>query len=243
MNRLTAVCAAFAAGMAFTTVAVAADLPKATQKMLKALKLDPSILNGVDQELVVPKAWMDAALKEGQVDIYSTHPAQGLEEDRRRLDARYPKIKLNQQEVRTSATAATSRPLAAFKEGRYLVDITIGLSGNVYLFRRAGAFADLSDLPNYKVIPEEVRQKDGIAVATRTRYWCLTYNTNKVKKSELPKTWDDLVNGDRFAGKNCDRQPAQQLAPPCGRPRATIGARSSPGSSWSTSSHSCARRA
>ena len=200
MNRLTAVCAAFAAGMAFTTVAVAADLPKATQKMLKALKLDPGILNGVDQELVVPKAWMDAALKEGQVDIYSTHRPKDWKKIADVWHARYPKIKLNQQEVRTSARRYI-RPLAAFKEGRYLVDITIGLSGNVYLFRRAGAFADLSDLPNYKVIPEEVRQKDGIAVATRTRYWCLTYNTNKVKKSELPKTWDDLVNGDRFAGK------------------------------------------
>lgn len=32
-----------------------ASLPKSTQEMLKQLKLDPSILSGVDKELKVPK--------------------------------------------------------------------------------------------------------------------------------------------------------------------------------------------
>ena len=36
-----------------------AALPKSTQKILKDLKLDPSILDGVDKELQVPKALLD----------------------------------------------------------------------------------------------------------------------------------------------------------------------------------------
>ena len=118
-------------------------------------------------------------------------------------------MKHKQQEVRTSRGL---HPPARGLQGRaHLTDITIGLSGNVYLFRRAGTFADLSDLPNYKVIPEEVRQKDGVAVATRVRYWCMTYNKNKVKESELPDTWDDLLTIRACARQHRHGQPAQQL--------------------------------
>ena len=47
-----------------------ADLPKATQKTLKKLKLDASILEGIDEELKVPQKWIDGAKKEGAVTIY-----------------------------------------------------------------------------------------------------------------------------------------------------------------------------
>ena len=42
----------------------AAELPKSTQAMLKELKLYPSILSGLDQELAVPQEWIDAAKQE-----------------------------------------------------------------------------------------------------------------------------------------------------------------------------------
>ena len=43
------------------SAAGAADLPKATQKAMADLKLDPALLNGLDAELNVPKAWLDGA--------------------------------------------------------------------------------------------------------------------------------------------------------------------------------------
>ncbi len=49
-----------------------AALPKSTQKILKDLKLDPSILDGVDKELQVPKGWMEKAKKEGKLKVRST---------------------------------------------------------------------------------------------------------------------------------------------------------------------------
>ena len=52
--------------------ASAADLPKDTKAALAALKLDPSILNGLDAELAVPKAWIDGAAKEDGVVILGT---------------------------------------------------------------------------------------------------------------------------------------------------------------------------
>ena len=50
------------AGACWASGGVAAtDLPKATQKILSDLKFDSSILSGLDKELTVPPAWIEAA--------------------------------------------------------------------------------------------------------------------------------------------------------------------------------------
>ena len=51
---------------------IAAPLPKATQKMLKEYKLDPSALSDIDQELKVPKEWIEKAKKEGTLKVRGT---------------------------------------------------------------------------------------------------------------------------------------------------------------------------
>lgn len=178
----------------------AADLPKSTQNMLSELKLKPEILTGIDDELKVPDPMLAAAKKEGVVNIYTTMPPRVWEKVHSIWQERYPDIKLNHSEVRTAARRYI-RPLAAFKEGRSVVDLIMGLSGNIFLFRQLKAFENLSDVPNYSKLPDTVKQVDHITVATRARYWCMAYNTQRVKAGELPKTWDDLVNGTRFGDK------------------------------------------
>ncbi|MET0500651.1 MAG: hypothetical protein ABW172_03920, partial [Candidatus Binatia bacterium] len=49
-----------------------AELPKATQAMLKQHFLPERILSGLDQELAVPREWIDAARKEGNLRVLST---------------------------------------------------------------------------------------------------------------------------------------------------------------------------
>ena len=56
-------CAVVSAAALSAMPARAAGLPDATRKMLSDLKLDPSILKGIDEELKVPKAWIDGAKK------------------------------------------------------------------------------------------------------------------------------------------------------------------------------------
>jgi hypothetical protein len=46
-----------------------AELPKATQKVLSEIELDPNLMNGIDAELKVPQAWLDGAAKEEEVVI------------------------------------------------------------------------------------------------------------------------------------------------------------------------------
>ena len=66
MNRLmgTALrCLLLGAGLqGFAALpSLAAELPKATQTMLTKMKFDVSILAGLDQELVMPPAWIAGA--------------------------------------------------------------------------------------------------------------------------------------------------------------------------------------
>src|SRR3989304_5758627 len=49
-----------------------AALPKSTQEILQRLKLDPSILKGLDQELNVPRAWIEGARREAKLRILPT---------------------------------------------------------------------------------------------------------------------------------------------------------------------------
>jgi ABC-type Fe3+ transport system substrate-binding protein len=57
----------------------------------------------------------------------------------------------------------------------------------------ANAMAKISDLPSFDNIPTNMRSKNGDWAAYQTANWCMAYNTTKIKKSELPKTWKDLV--------------------------------------------------
>jgi ABC-type Fe3+ transport system substrate-binding protein len=182
------------------SIAYADTLPPATQKMLAAIKLDPSILDGIDAELKVPDAWMEGAKKEGAVVLYDTMSPNGFKKVYSVFSTRYPFVKITHSEVHTS-TRRYIVPLTAFKESRHVVDIIMNLSGNTFLFRRVGAFVNLSDLPNFKRLPDYAHAKDNITVVTRQRHWCMSYNKKLVKESDLPRTWDDLVNGTRFADK------------------------------------------
>lgn len=180
--------------------ASADSLTDESRAMLKAVKLDDSILNGLDKELELPAGWLAAAEKEGAVSIYTTMTPKDWAKVDKVFASRYPKIKVTHSEVRTT-TQRTLRPLVAFKEGRSLVDVITGLSGNSFLFRDAGAFENLNDIPNYRNnIPDELKTNDHITAIFRVRYWCIAYNTNKIKAADLPKTWDEMIANPKVWG-------------------------------------------
>lgn len=199
--RSFVVAALATAALSVALPARAADLPKATQKMLAALKLDASILSGLDKELAVPQAWVDAAKKEKEVIIYTSTRPKAWEKIAGVLRERYPYINFRHEEVNT-AERRWVRPLAAYTQGRILADVIMDMSGSVFKFREAGALIPLNDLPGYGNFPAEARQKDHIAVAVRSRYWCMSYNTKKITKEQLPKTWDDMLTNPAFGNKN-----------------------------------------
>jgi iron(III) transport system substrate-binding protein len=180
--------------------AEAADLPKSTQEMLKKLKLDASVLKDLDQALKVPKAMLDAAKKEGQVRIGATHDPRQFRDFIRPFKERYPGVEVNY--ARANRYDRVIKPLIAMKSGKVIVDAIMGFGGNTFQFEKLNALVNLTDLPVYKLVPKSMKSPSGNYVGQRFLTRCFSYNTKKVKKEDLPKTWDDILSSKRWAGKN-----------------------------------------
>jgi len=178
-----------------------APLPKSTQKALKKLKLDPSILGDIDKELKVPKDWIKGAKKEGKLSIRSSP---WTPQEQRDLfgpfKERYPFIKVEfagaNQEGRTIKT------LMAYKRGKILSDVLGAVSGFTSEYKKVDALADLRGIPNWKNIPKGAKAQDGSWVGWNIRHWCMSYNTRLVKQEDLPKRWEDLLNNPVWRGGN-----------------------------------------
>lgn len=184
------------------SASLAADLPthlpKATQKMMAELKLDPGILSGLDRELDVPKAWIEAAKKEGEVRVSSSWDPGQYKKMIAPLRERYPFLHFEYS--RGSRQERVLQPLIAYQSGRIVTDLVGGLGATFTLYKKAGALADMRDIPNFANAPKGMRDEGGLWVGERLRYWCMSYNTNLVKKADLPKTWDDLLTNPIWRG-------------------------------------------
>ena len=166
-------------------------LPQATQKIMKDKNLDLKLLNGLDQELQMPQAWIDGAKQEKVLRVGGTWDPPQFDAFARPFRERYPYIALRYS--RGTRFDRVTKPLVAYKAGRSIIDVITGIGAEYTEFKDAGAIENLSVIPNRKNVPEGMQQKDGWWLGQRLRYWCMSYNTDKVAKKDLPKTWDDLV--------------------------------------------------
>lgn len=167
------------------------DLPASTVKILQDKKLDLKLLDGLDKELQMPPAWIDGAKKEKILRISGTWDPGEFNAFSRPFRERYPYISLRYS--RGSRFDRVTRPLLAYKSGRSTIDVITGIGGEYSEFRDAGALENMSGLPNLKNIPPGMTHKDGWWVGQRLRYWCMSFNTQKITKAAMPKTWDELV--------------------------------------------------
>lgn len=180
--------------------AIGAELPKSTQEMLKNLKLDASILKDLDKALAVPKSMLDAANKEGVLRIGATHDPKQFRDFTRPYKERYPGIKIKY--ARANRYDRVIKPLIAMKAGKVIVDMIMGFGGNTFQFEKLNALVSLTDLPVYKLVPQFMKSPSGNFIGQRLLTRCFSYNTKKVKKADLPKTWDDILTSKRWHGKN-----------------------------------------
>ena len=170
-----------------------AELPKSTAKMLLDLKLTgDKLVADLDTEAQsTPASVIEAARKEGVIEISGTIEPSDFRKMSEPFRERYPFVRLKY--FSADQNVRNIKPLIAYREGRVTTDIIEGLGVNLSDYLEAGALQKIGDLPNVQNIPQEIQDPDGFWVAPRLRYWCITYNTSKVKESELPKTWDDLL--------------------------------------------------
>jgi iron(III) transport system substrate-binding protein len=199
MIRIAPLFAAIVMATVWTSVSRANDLPKSMEKMLAELKLDDSFMSGLDKELAVPQSWIDKAKQEKTVRITGTWDTDQFRVMSQPFNERYPFIKINY--MRGDTNARVIRPLIALKEGRVIADVLTGVGDFVSDFIAINGFENLKDFPAYDSVPAGLNQKDGFMVGAKLRYWCMSYNTDALKKEDMPKTWDDLVNDTALRGK------------------------------------------
>jgi ABC-type Fe3+ transport system substrate-binding protein len=171
---------------------IAAKLPKATQAMLAKGGFDASILTGLDRELTMPKTWFDGAKNEPKLKILASWDPAQFDAMSAPFRERYPAIAL--QYTRGSSNDRSVKTVVAYNSGRYIADIVNSVSPVGWIaLQKSGGLTDLRVLPNFDQPGEETRDSDGTWVGQRLTYRCMAYNTEKIGKSDLPKTWDDLV--------------------------------------------------
>jgi iron(III) transport system substrate-binding protein len=200
LRRILLVATGLASILALMSSAGAADLPKATQKTLADLKLEPALLDGLDAELDVPKAWLDGAKQEKEVIISGTWEPREFREMTAPFRERYPFVNLRYE--RASTAGRGMQVLVALNEGRVLVDVMTSIADAVSYYTQAKALADLHELPGFSNISKDYVAADGTWISHKLSFRCMAYNTDRVKKDALPKTWDDLVNDPRWGGGN-----------------------------------------
>jgi iron(III) transport system substrate-binding protein len=188
------------AGALASAPAFAAELSKALQGVLKSYKVDESVLSGLDKDLDVPAAWIDAAKKEGAVKILDNLTDAQFRNMSAPFRERYPFLKISYSQ--STYQARTTRILVAFKAGNFPADVITDFGGFYATFKENDVLADLSDMPTFKELEPGTRGQDGTWVGYRRQYWCGAYNTNLVKKADLPKTWDDLLTNPAWRNHN-----------------------------------------
>ncbi|MFN4281548.1 MAG: ABC transporter substrate-binding protein [Alphaproteobacteria bacterium] len=200
MHNLTsrALCAA-AVILGSISAATATELPKATKAALTELKLESSIMDGLDAELDVPKAWTDGAAQEkGAVIILGTWQDAEFRRITEAFVERYPSIKLNY--ARSTSAARGMKVLMALSAGRAIADVITSVGDSYGEFKEQKALADLRDLPGVKNLAADHIDAEGSWVAHKIGFRCMSYNTDLVKTADLPKTWDDLLNNPAWRG-------------------------------------------
>lgn len=199
MNRgLYVTCTAFIGALGLAVTAAAAELPKSTQKVLAELKVDASLMNGLDAELDVPKAWIENAAKEGEVVILGTWPNKQFRVMAAPFHERYPNVKLNYHRAGTKARGLNV--IVALKEGRVIGDVITSFADAIIPYKNMKALADLSDLPGLKNVPSDYVSPDSTWVSHKISYRCIGFNTSQIKREDLPKNWDDLLTNEKLRG-------------------------------------------
>jgi ABC-type Fe3+ transport system substrate-binding protein len=184
--------------LAAVTGSAQAETPPSAQKLIAQYKLGPETTADWEAEETLPPSWIEAAKKEPKLRINGSWEPLVFRDMTKAFSERYPFISINYS--RGTTDSRVQKPLIAFQEGRYVIDMVTGVESWLGEFRRLHAFEDLSDIPNLKLIPADLKSSSNDWVGMRMRYWCMAYNPTLIAKDKMPKTWDDLLTTKELYG-------------------------------------------
>ena len=148
---------------------------------------DIALLKSANREKIL----IEGAKKEGKMSLYT-----GLIVDqvvrpvKDAFEKEYPFLQL--EFFRANAERLAQRMLAEYQAKRYEVDVISG-SAAATILQRAGLMQRFYS-PPIAEYPPELKDAKGFWGSTNVYFMTLGYNTRAVKASELPKTYEDLLN-------------------------------------------------
>lgn len=144
-----------------------------------------SALTGAERSRVL----IDGAKKEGVVNVYTSIPVKDFAPVGAAFEKKYG-VHVNLW--RASAKNVAERIVREATGGVFSVDVVDTNGPQMEQLRREGLLQKVASPALAQVIPEAL-MPGGEWTATRLNILTQAYNTKLIKKSELPKRWDDLL--------------------------------------------------
>jgi iron(III) transport system substrate-binding protein len=163
-----------------------------------ALLLAAVVLGAIifPHEIFAQAGNVDAAKKEAKVVVYGSVPPQSMEGLHQAFKKKYG---VEVEYWRGSSTQVSERALTEWRAGKPGFDIAEGNRGVQLIMRDEGLFQKFIP-PASQKFPDRFKEKDGMITPWRVLPISILYNTEMVKDSDLPKTFDDLLNP-KWTGK------------------------------------------
>jgi iron(III) transport system substrate-binding protein len=136
------------------------------------------------------KTLIEKARAEGEVSFYSSLQAQQIDPFIQLFRKRYPFIKVNP--YRVSGNRQVIKIQTEMNAGNHLFDVTNGSAEQSAAIKKIGAI-DPYHSPQREFFSAPHKDKDGYFTSLYTIPIVLGYNTNLVKRADVPKTYDDLL--------------------------------------------------
>jgi ABC-type Fe3+ transport system substrate-binding protein len=169
----------------FIAVATAAlvALPCAAQTSAA----DIAAYSGADRE----QKLLEGAKKEGELTIYTSAQSDDMGAVVSAFEKKYPGVKVTMW--RSSSEKVLQRAVTEARGNRHTMDIAETNGPELESMHREKIVTPVKS-PYLADLIAPAKLPHGEWVGTRLNVFTLAYNTNLVKKEELPKTWEDLAN-------------------------------------------------
>jgi iron(III) transport system substrate-binding protein len=141
---------------------------------------------------------IEAAKKDGEIVWYTSMAVDQSQPLMNAFQKKYPAIKPTL--VRLGGGALMNRVLTETRAGRFDFDVVGGRGEMIQIFKERGIIAPYIS-PETKLIDPDLFDKQGFWYVHYVVPWALGYNTTQVKKEEVPKTYEALLDPKWKGGK------------------------------------------